>query len=198
DMNQPLGNYIGNWLEVYESIKILSGEDGGDLGDLTFNLSGAMIFLGGKASSVKEGVEISKQIVSNGKAFQKFLEIVKLQGGKTDFIKNPGKFPKSKFRETVFADKSGYLHSMDNFQIGMASLELGAGRITMSDKIDPKAGIIFYPKIGDKIKKGDLIAELFTDRKEKIDEVKRKLNEAVKLSPAKTAPVKLIKTSMSF
>jgi thymidine phosphorylase len=80
----------------------------------------------------------------------------------------------------------------------MASLELGAGRITMADKIDPKAGIIFYPKIGDRIKKGDLIAELFTDRKDMVDQAKKKLIDAVKLSRTKTSRVKLIKTSMSF
>jgi thymidine phosphorylase len=76
----------------------------------------------------------------------------------------------------------------------MASLELGAGRITMEDKIDPKAGIIFYPKIGSKIKKGELIAELFTDKKDKIEIAKRKILEATKISARKESEqLKLIK-----
>ncbi len=197
DMNQPLGNYIGNWLEVYESIKVLHGEMFGDLVDLSLNLSGAMIYLGGKASSIKEGVEISKEIVASGKAFDKFLEIVKLQGGNVDMIKHPDKYPKSKIHETLIADKTGYIKTINNYEVGMASLELGAGRITMEDKIDPKAGIIFYPKIGTKIKKGEEIAELYTDKKEKVDSVKKKLLAAIKLSKTPTAPMKLVKTLIS-
>ncbi|MBI5730467.1 MAG: thymidine phosphorylase [Ignavibacteriales bacterium] len=196
DMNQPLGNYIGNWLEVYESIKVLQGEMLGDLVDLSLNLSGAMIYLGGKALSIKEGTEISKEIVASGKAFDKFLEIVKLQGGDVSMIKHPEKYPKSKIHESLIADKTGYIKTIDNYEVGMASLELGAGRITMEDKIDPKAGIIFYPKIGTKIKKGEVIAELYTDEKEKIDSVKRKLLSAVTVSNQKTTSVKLIKTTM--
>jgi pyrimidine-nucleoside phosphorylase len=197
DMNQPLGNYIGNWLEVYESIKVLQGEMFGDLVDLSLNLSGAMIYLGGKALSIKEGTEISKEIVASGKAFDKFLEIVKLQGGDVAMIKHPEKYPKSKIRERLIADKTGYIKTINNYEVGMASLELGAGRITMEDKIDPKAGIIFYPKIGTRIKKGEVIAEIYTDRKEKVAQVKQKLLAAIKLSKTPTAPMKLVKTLIS-
>ncbi len=196
DMNQPLGNYIGNWLEVYESIKVLSGEMFGDLVDLSLNLSGAMIYLGGKASSIKEGVEISKEIVASGKAFDKFLEIVKLQGGDVNMIKQPEKYPKSKIHESLIADKTGYIKTIDNYEVGMASLELGAGRYTIEDKIDPKAGIIFYPKIGTKIRKGEVIAELYTDKKEKVDSVKKKLLAAITVSNQKTTLVKLIKSTL--
>ena len=197
DMNEPLGNYIGNWLEVYECIKVLQGEKLGNLVELSLNLSGAMIFLGGKASTISEGVEMSKEIIATGKAFEKFLEIVKLQGGNVEIIKNPERYPQSKIHDTVFADKTGYLKSTDNYQIGMASLELGAGRMTIADKIDPKAGIIFYPKIGERIKKGTVIAEIFTDKKEKIDSVKAKLLSSIKLSKTPTQPIKLIKTLIS-
>jgi len=132
-------------------------------------------------------------MVNSGKAFDKFLEIVKLQGGNTDYIKNPSKYPTSKFHEKIYANKSGYVKSINSFEIGMASLELGAGRMTMEDKIDPKAGIIFYPKIGQKISKGDLIAELFTDKKESIEPVKRKISAAILFSDKKTRSVQLIK-----
>lgn len=192
DMNQPLGNYIGNWLEVYESVKVLQGENVKDLLEVTLNLSGAMIYLGRKAGSVKEGIEISQALIDNGKAFDKFLEITKLQGGDVSYLKNLNKYPKSKIHVELTANKSGYIESMNNYEIGMASLELGAGRITMADKIDPKAGIIFYPKIGDKISKGQVIAQLYTDKKEKVEEVKEKLNNAIKYSAKKVKPVKLI------
>lgn len=193
DMNQPLGNYIGNWLEVYESIKVLQGEKVMDLLELSLYLSGAMIYLGEKAKSIDEGIETAILMIKSGKAFDKFIEIVKLQGGNVDYIKNPSKYPKSKFHEKLFADKSGFVKSIDSYEIGMASLELGAGRITMEDKIDPKAGIIFYPKIGQKISKGDLIAEIFTDKKNAIETAKRKISDSISLSEKKTKAVQLIK-----
>lgn len=193
DMNQPLGNYVGNWMEVYECINVLQGKKVMDLLELSLYLSGAMIYLGGKAKSMDEGIEVAIKMVNSGKAFDKFLEIIKLQGGNTDYIKNPSKYPTSKFHEKIYANKSGYVKSIDSFEVGMASLELGAGRMTMEDKIDPKAGIIFYPKIGQKISKGDLIAELFADKKESIEPVKRKISAAILFSDKKTRPVQLIK-----
>lgn len=193
DMNQPLGNYIGNWLEVYESIKVLQGEKVNDLLEVTLNLSGAMIYLGGKAKSIKEGIKISQEMIDNGKAFEKFLEFVELQGGDISLIKNPDRYPKSKYHEKVIADKNGYVKSIDVYEIGMASIELGGGRLKKDDVIDPKAGIIFYPKIGSWLKKGDLVAEIFTDRENKVDEVKQKLLDAIKVSNQKVNKVKLIK-----
>ena len=194
DMNQPLGNYIGNWLEVYESVKVLQGEDVKDLLEVSLNLSGAMIYLGGKAKTIKEGIEIAEEMIKSGKAFEKFLEIVKLQKGDTSYIRNLKKYPKAKHVEILIADKSGYVEKLDNYQIGMASLELGAGRVTKEDKIDPTAGIIFYPKIGTKIKKGEVIAKLFSGKKDKIDMVKEMISNSIKYSKNKTKPVKLIKT----
>lgn len=193
DMNQPLGNYIGNWLEVYESIKVLQGEKIDDLLEVTLNLSGAMIYLGGKAKSIKEGMEISQEMINNGKAFEKFLEFVELQGGDISLIKNPEKYSKSKFHNKVLAEKDGYVESIDVYEIGMASIELGGGRLMKDDVIDPKAGIIFYPKIGSRLKKGDLIAEIFTEREDKVDEVSQKLLDVIKISKQKVNKVKLIK-----
>lgn len=193
DMNQPLGNYIGNWFEVYESIKVLQGEYVEDLCEVTFNLSGAMIYLGGKAKSINEGIEISKEMIDSGKAFDKFVEITKLQNGDVSLLKNPDKYKKSKYSEKIYADKSGSLKAIDNYQIGMASLELGAGRLTKEDKIDPKAGIFFNSKIGNKINKGDVIAEIYTDNKSSIDKVKERILSAVEFSKEKVKAPKLIK-----
>lgn len=197
DMNQPLGNYIGNWLEVVESVKALQGEDIIDLMKVTHILSGAMIYLGKKAGSIEEGVEISKEMISSGKAFDKFLEIVKMQNGDTTILKDLSKYPKSKYSEIIVANKTGYFKSVNNYDIGMSALELGAGRLTKEDKIDPKAGIIFYHKIGDRIKKGDVIAELFTDKKNKIESVKERVTKSLAFSSKKTSRPKLIKKIIS-
>lgn len=185
DMNQPLGHYIGNWLEVYESILVLQGEDVPDLNEVTFALSGAMIHLGGKASSIDEGIEISKEMIKSGKAFDKFIEITEAQGGDTTCIKSPEKYPEAKYHEKVYASKSGYLTEADTFETGIAALELGAGRLTKEDIIDPIAGIHFIPKLGDKINEGDLLFELYTNKEDKIEDAKNKLLNAVKISEDK-------------
>jgi pyrimidine-nucleoside phosphorylase len=193
DMNQPLGNYIGNWLEIYESILVLNAEKKNDLYELCIKLAGAMIFLGEKAKSYNEGEKVAAQIIMSGAAYKKFLEVVKAQGGNVNYIKNPTKYPKSSFKKSIKSSVAGYLKCIDTFRLGMSALELGAGRLKKDDKIDPKAGIIFNYKIGDEIKKGDVIAEIFSDNKKSILNVKNRFNKLVEISSKKVNPPKLIK-----
>jgi pyrimidine-nucleoside phosphorylase len=194
DMNQPLGNYIGNWFEVLESIQVLQGEKVDDLLEVSLNLSGAMIYLGKKAGSIKEGIEISKELIKNGKAFDKFLEISRLQNGEEQYLRDPSSYPQSQYVIDITADESGYISSYDTYQIGMISLELGAGRLTKNDIIDPKAGIIINKKIGDKVKKGDSIAQLFTDKENAIEKAINDYGAAIGISKTATKKPKLIKT----
>jgi pyrimidine-nucleoside phosphorylase len=193
DMNQPLGNYVGNWLEVKESIKVLRGEVSGDLLKLSLSLAGAMIYLGGKSKSINSGIKIAEEKISNGDAFNKFVEVVDLQGGNTKFILNPEKYRKSRFAKRIRASRSGFIKAIDNYEIGMASLELGAGRKSLKDKIDPKAGIIFKIKIGDKVKKSEIIAELHSDSKTKIDIASKMILSSISYSNKKVAAPRLIK-----
>ncbi len=196
DMNQPLGNYIGNWFEVYESIKVLKGEVKGELLQLSLVLSGAMIYLGNKVSSIEEGSVIAQELISNGKAFEKFIEIVKLQKGDVTYIDRLDKYSKAKFIKEVKSKDNGYLQHINNYEVGMASLVLGAGRVKMDDKIDPKAGIIFHPKIGDKISKGDVLAELHASSKEKIKEAEVKIFNSLIFSEQNVKKPKLIKKTL--
>jgi pyrimidine-nucleoside phosphorylase len=197
DMNQPLGNYIGNWFEVVESVKALQGKDIPDLMIVTHKLAGAMIYLGGKAESIDEGVKISKEMIKSGKAFDKFLEIVKLQKGDVTFLTDMKKYPKAKYSENVFASENGYLKSVDNYSVGMAALQLGAGRLTKEDRIDPKAGIIFNVKIGNRIRKGEVIATLFTDKKKELDSAKMRIETALEFSSEPTGKPRLIKSILN-
>lgn len=198
DMNQPTGNYIGNWLEVYESIKVLKGEVKNDIYALSIKLAGAMLFLGQKAKSLKEGEKLAKQQIKNGKAFKKFLEIVELQGGKLNYIINLDKYPKSKYVQKVLSVKKGFISKMDTYKIGMASLELGAGRKTKGDKIDHKAGIIFHKKIGDFIERGELICELCSDSRSRIKIAEEMMLDAIQFSKIKPSKPKLIKRIISY
>ncbi len=193
DMNQPLGNYIGNWLEVYESIQVLRDGKKNDLTELSLILAGAMIFLGKKSKSLDEGIEEAIRILKSGKAFEKFVEIVKAQNGNTDLILHPEKYPKSKFKEVIKASSTGYLSEVNTYELGMGAIDLGAGRKTKNDKIDPKAGVIFNYKIGDKINKDVVLAELFSDSKSGMDNAKKRVSNAIKISKSKPKKLELIK-----
>jgi pyrimidine-nucleoside phosphorylase len=193
DMNQPLGNYIGNWLEVYESILVLKGERKKDLYELCIKLAGAMIYLGEKAKTQQEGERIAEEKINDGSAFKKFLEIVAAQGGDTSYIEDPANYQKPKFKKKVRSTVGGYLRSMNTLELGLAAVELGSGRMKKDDKINSKAGIIFNHKIGDEIKGGDVIAEIFSDNKNSILSVEKKFNRIVKISNEKVNPPKLIK-----
>ena len=193
DMNQPLGNYIGNWLEVYEAIEILKGEKENDLYDLCIKLAGTMIYLGQGSSTIEEGEETARKQITNGKAFEKFIEIARAQNGDIKYLYNPEKYREPKFKKVIKSTEDGFLNSVNTFELGMAAVELGAGRLKLDDKIDPKAGIKFNFKIGDKINKGDIIAGLYSDNKNKITNLEKRFNKLVGLSGKKVNSPKLIK-----
>lgn len=194
DMNQPLGKYIGNWLEVVESVKILKGEElNGDLARLSLYLSGAMLLLGNKAADLDEGIKKSEELIINGAAYKKFMEIVTLQGGDVSFIENPEKYPQANFSEKMYVTESGYVSKLDTYEIGMSAVELGAGRKIKEDNVDPKAGIIFHVKLGDKITKQTLLAELFSDSREGINAATERILRAIKITETKPEIPELIK-----
>ena len=155
-----------------------------------------MIYLGKKANSLKEGEQIAKEKIENGEAFKKFTEIVEHQGGDINYITNPDRYPKSKRIKIILSDKSGYIKEINTYQIGMASLELGAGRKTKTDIIDPKAGIVFYKKIGDRVKKGELICELHSETESKRKLAEQMISESIKFSSKKPTVPKLIKRTI--
>ncbi len=193
DMNQPLGNYIGNWLEVYESIQVLNCNVKNDLYNLSIKLAGAMIFLGKKAKSLEAGEQLAKDKIENGEAFRKFIEIVELQGGDINYINNHEGYPKSKYSNKICFDKSGFIKEMNTYQIGMASLELGAGRRKKNDIVDHKAGIVLKKKVRDYLGKNDIICELYSDSRSKIKLAEQMIVKSIKISKTKPLIPKLIK-----
>lgn len=192
DMNVPLGRKIGNWLEVEECIEIMNGADIPDLLKINNALAGAMLYLGGKANSIKSGEKLAAEKLKDGTAYRKFLEMVKIQSGDIDYISDYKNFKRPKFSKNVIAKKNGYITKLDAFNTGLAALELGAGRKKISDTIDPLAGIVFRKDYGDRVKKGDTICELYSSSKEKISESLKYINSAVKITSIKPPERKLI------
>jgi len=169
NMDQPLGYAVGNWLEVKESIGCLRGEGPEDVMKIVHLLSGTMIYLGKCAKTIEEGVEMSREAINSGRAFNKWLDIVKEQGGEIHYIEQPDDYPAAAFKKEVKAAKSGYITHMDTFKLGMASVELGAGRRSKEDAVDPSAGFLLHKKTGGYIEKNETIVTLFTNNEEMLN-----------------------------
>lgn len=192
NMNQPLGYKIGNWLEVEESIDALNGNGPEDVMTVTHQLAGTMIYLGRKASSIEEGIEMSRQAIGDGSAMETWKKLVEAQDGDRSLMEAPGKYQKTEYEYNIESETDGYVEAMDAYEIGMASVELGAGRRTKEDNIDPAAGFILKKKIGDAVKKDETIATLFTNNKQAIDTVTESFLQAVTIGDNKPEPIQMI------
>lgn len=160
DMNQPLGNMIGNALEVVEVIDVLRGGGPEDLRELCLQLAGWMLHLGGASKTVAEGKEISAQLISSGKAFERFRQMVELQGGDLRAIDDPQKLPKARHTIKVATEKAGYIADMQCEQIGTACVILGGGRERKEDSVDPSVGIVLHKKVDDRVDAGEPLATI--------------------------------------
>ena len=181
DMHEPLGNKIGNWLEVEECIEVMNSAAVNDLVKVNNILSGAMIFLGGKANSIDEGEKMAADALNNGSVFKKFLDMVDVHSGDINYIKDYKNTKRAKNSYTVKAGEDGYINELDAYGFGLASVELGAGRRKVVDKIDYLAGIILYKKCGDKVSKGDVICELFAENPDKLNSAVKSVSNSVKI-----------------
>lgn len=184
DMDRPLGNAIGNSLEVIEAIEVLKGNGPKDLTEICISLATNMIYLAGKGT-MQECEKMVRDVITNGKALDTFAEMVKAQGGNPEWIYNPDLFPKAKYSHEVLSPKSGYIQRVDTEGYGISSLMLGAGRNTKDDVIDMPAGIILSAKTGDYVKVGDKLATLYSDDDTKFAQSEKKLIESTVFSDEK-------------
>lgn len=161
DMNQPLGFAVGNSIELIECVEVLKGKGPKDLIDCSIHLAAGMIHIAGLASTMAKAKTMARKVIKNGEALKKFRELIELQGGDSSFINNYNKLPLAKNIYQVKAPKAGYLKSVENTQLGLHCVSLGGGRMKKEDKIDFGVGFYFYKKLGQKIKKGEVIAEIY-------------------------------------
>lgn len=191
NMNQPLGVAIGNWLEVVEAVGCLRGAIGNndtssDLMEVTYVLSGAMVYLGKKAKSIEEGIEKCRESIADGSAYRKLLDIVRAQGGSIDAIENLERYSLPKFTIEIKSSEHGFIGEIDSFELGMTSISLGAGREKMDDIIDMKAGIVLKKKVGDVVNVGDSLAVFYTDREDVLSAARKRISKAFKVTPAQS------------
>ena len=193
DMNQPLGNAVGNSLEVIEAIETLKGKGPEDITNLCVKLAGIMVFLGHKAQTPQEGEDMARRAIENGTALEQFRRFVKAQGGNDRVVDDYTLFPQAYLQMELIAEKDGYVERIAARKIGQASQYTGAGRATKEDKIDLSAGIYLHKKVGDTVTKGEVLATLYGNNKEKMEKGMEAAKEAFLLSETKAERPTLIK-----
>lgn len=181
DMNEPLGLYIGNSLEVIEAMEILKGNAEGRLKDVSLALGAEMLVMGGIAKDWDKAYNLLEENIKNGKGIEKFRELIKLQGGNPNITEDYSLFPQPKESLVITSDREGYIKETDAYEIGRASVETGAGRKKKTDILDYSAGIIMNKKTGDKIEKGEEIAKIFSSDISKCKNAANIIKNAVKI-----------------
>ena len=180
DMSQPLGNAIGNGLELKEAIETLQGHGPEDLTELVLTLGSQMVVLAKKADNLKDARELLEAAIQSGKALDKFKTFISNQGGDVSVIERPDSLEDAKYKIEYTAQKDGFISEMVANEIGVASMMLGAGRQTKEDIIDLSVGIVLNKKVGDKVNAGESILTIHSN-KENVNDIFDKLNESIKI-----------------
>ena len=191
NMNEPLGNAVGNSLEMIETINSLKGNMPEDVKEVVLELGSYTLKLAGKGEDIEKNKIEIENCVNSGKAYKKFIELIQRQGGDISYCENTEKFEKARYQESIIFEE-GYISKIDAEKIGKIACNLGAGRIKKEDKIDMSAGIIVNKKVGDYIKKEDIVAILYSNSKEKIEEAKEMIKQAITITDKKVEKEKMI------
>lgn len=176
-MEQPLGKNVGNSLEVIEAIEFLKGNMQEDVKNVVLEIGSNMIKLAGKGDNLEENKQKMLENIQNGKALEKLKELVKIQGGDVSYIDDTNKFERAKYIMQVEATRDGTITSLKAEEIGKLSVSLGAGRMKKEDKIENSVGIVLDKKIGDNVKKGNIVAYIHANDENKAKEAVKKLEE---------------------
>ena len=192
NMDEPLGYAVGNSLEVIEAIEFLNGNIIEDVKEVVLELGANMLKLAGIGEDIEQNKEILMKNIKNGKAFEKFKELVQLQGGDVTYLEDVEKFQKAKYIEYVYSEEKGYIRKIDAKEIGKIVCELGAGRIEKEDEIDYSVGLILRKKVSDKVAKGEEIAYIYANDTEKLGIAKQKLLKNIKISEEKVEKPKIV------
>lgn len=192
NMDEPLGNAVGNTLEVIESIEFLKGNMPTDVKQVVLELGAYMIKLAGLGEDIENNKIRMLENINNGKAYNKFLELVQNQGGDISYIENIGKFEKAKHIEAVTANIDGFISEINAEKIGKLACYLGAGRVKKEDKIEYEVGIILNKKVGDYVEKNEILAYIHSNSEEKLNKAKIELLNVIKISPKETIKPKTI------
>jgi pyrimidine-nucleoside phosphorylase len=181
-MDQPLGNAVGNALELREAVEMLHGVGPEDYRYHCLHLAAYMLILGQKAPDIETGLAMADRAMQDGSGWRKFRELVIAQHGDVSYVDNLDKLPMAKFIEPILTEKSGWVNSVNAREVGETSVQLGAGREKKGDPIDPAVGIMVCAKIGDAIEAGQTLFEIHANNAEKLLQAKERLKNAVEIT----------------
>jgi len=195
-MDEPMGRFSGNWIEVWECVDILQNKRhplSADLIQLSTILSGWMLYFAGKSKSPEEGAKLADDILLSGAAYKSWLQIVTAHKGDTSIFADPAAFHQPKASRVLKASRAGYLSGMDCTEVGWAVQRLGAGRAKPGAPVSAHAGIESHAKIGTHLNPGDPIFTLYSEDPALLDEPYRMLEATIQISNTRTAPQPLIR-----
>ncbi len=193
DMDEPLGNAVGNSLEVIEAIEALSGNGPKDFMEVVYALGSKILVLAGKAQTGREAQQMMQRCITSGAAKQKFADFIAAQDGDASYVWDTEKFPKTSYALSVCAPREGYIKSVDAHGVGAACMRLGGGRETKDSPIDLSVGVYLKKKRGDYAKKGEPLAVVYANSETKGKSAVRQVQKAYQITDEKTKPVPMIK-----
>lgn len=193
DMSQPLGNAVGNSLEVIEAIETLKGNGPEDITEIAEKLSGIMVYLGGKAAGFEEGCTMARKALADGSGLAQLRRFIEAQGGNPAVIDDYSLFPQASVKDELKAEEDGYVEEIAARTIGLASQHTGAGRATKESSIDLSAGVYLHKKVGDRVSAGETLAVFYGNDRAKVDAAMAEARKAFKIAESQCERPVLIK-----
>jgi pyrimidine-nucleoside phosphorylase len=190
-MDAPLGSAVGNAVEVRESIDILHDRGPGDVRELMLRLGVEMLLLGGQNDAPAARARLEAAL-SDGSALRRFAEVIDAQGGDARVVDDPSRLPQPRCRREFRSDRSGLLTALDAEQVGLAAVELGAGRARKEESVDPAAGLLLHKRVGEAVRAGEVIAELHAASESRLDAGEGRLRAAMSVGEDAPAEAPLV------
>jgi pyrimidine-nucleoside phosphorylase len=191
DMNQPLGNAVGNAIEVAEALETLHGYGPEDLREHCLHVSAHMLRIGNRAGDLDEGRRLAETALADGSAFEKFRTLVEVQGGDVSYVDKPERLPRATLIEPVPSPRGGWLKQVDARAIGEAAVALGAGRAKKTDAIDHAVGLVIPRKVGERVEAGGHLFTIHSNDPQKLAEARRQVLAAHIIADEPTPPLPL-------
>lgn len=198
NMNEPLGQAVGNSLEIAEAIDILSGKGSEQLLEVCLVLGSHMLVLAGKTSSVAHGKEVLTKLIHTGEALAKFGDFIAAQGGDRQIITDRSRLPQASRKHSIISSTTGYIQHIDAAAIGNSAMLLGAGRAKKGDPIDLAVGLVLHGRVGDFIKQGESLATLYTNDQNHINSVCAKVTTAISVGDSLATPQPLLLGTVDY
>ena len=183
DMDQPLGNYVGNALEVEEAVDVLAGRTKGDLLEVSLTLGAHILRSAGKVDSVPAGMDMLRAKIENGEGLRKLAEMIAAQGGDPRVTEDTSLLPKAKAKVELRADEAGYVQSIRTSDVGNAAKRLGAGREHKTDPLDLSVGVVMHKRVGDPVRRGDVLCTLHVGERSDRIGAYNLLRRAIRIGP---------------